>query len=65
MSSFKPTGNGPKYGNFNFSPKTGYSASSGKVQLIKPYTRKVGKRQKVLAPIDPQTMGALAKIRQK
>jgi hypothetical protein len=44
MKGFKKTGSGPKYGNFRFSPKAGFSGSSGKVQVIGSYTRSAPKR---------------------
>lgn len=40
MKGFKHTGKGPKYGNFNFSTKAGFSASSGKVKHVGGYTRR-------------------------
>lgn len=43
MKGFKKTGNGPRYGNFSFSSRTGFSGSTGKVQNVKGYTRKVAK----------------------
>jgi hypothetical protein len=43
MKGFKSTGNGPRYGNFNFSSKKGFSDSSGKVRTVGAYTRKVAK----------------------
>lgn len=43
MKGFKPTGNGPKYGNFTFPSKAGFGPSSGKVETISSYTRRVPK----------------------
>lgn len=43
MKGFKKTGNGPRYGNFSFSSQAGFSGSTGKVQNVKGYTRKVAK----------------------
>lgn len=45
MKDFKHTGRGPKYGNFSFSSKAGFSGSTGKTQQVKSYTRTVPKRK--------------------
>jgi hypothetical protein len=40
-SGFKPTGNGPRYGNFSFGKAAGFTNSAGGVQNVSGYTRKL------------------------
>lgn len=39
MKGFKPTGNGPTYGDHAFTSKNGFTGSTGKVQNVRGFTR--------------------------
>jgi hypothetical protein len=49
MKGFKKTGNGPRYGKFAFSPKAGFSSSTGKRQEVRSYSRSVPAKHKFAA----------------
>ncbi len=49
---FKSTGNGPRYGDFGFSSKKGFSDSSGKTRTVGEYSRRTPKRKAVGGLVD-------------